>query len=80
MPGPPAQQSWASAGGMTSRSKQAWREDTVGGLDQGSPVWVKHGSRKWRAATLLASHSKTCVVALDTHKGAQATEVRQAGS
>ena len=47
------------------------------GLEQGSPVWVKHGNRNWRAATLLASHSETCVVALGTQDGARGTEVRQ---
>jgi len=67
-------------GSTTGRSNQTWREDTVAGLEQGSPVWVRHGTRSWRAATLLlASHSRTCIVALvplDGARHSKAPEVR----
>jgi hypothetical protein len=69
---------------MTCRSNQtwtpSWREDTVAGLEQGSPVWVKLGTRRWEAATLLASHSRTCIVALVPQDGAQSIKLPEVRS
>ncbi len=47
---------------------QAWKTDSLEGLDKGSRVWWKSSPTEWLPAT-LQSVGKECTIALDTDAG-----------